>query len=179
MGFGQPGRPSTNARDEGKSRCRPIPTSSRRSSPSIASTPPWWRGAASPWQSCRTSSPGAFPAIAAALAAQDVTPGGPAFALYPEPPGATADLEVGFPTGQPVQADGEVRPGALPGGRMARLVHAGPYEGLPAAWGRLAEWMQQAGATPGRALWEAYLTDPSPGMDPADLRTELNWTIAG
>lgn len=121
----------------------------------------------------------AFPAIAAALAAQGVTPGGPAFALYLEPPGATADLEVGFPTGQPVRADGEVRPGALPGGRVARLVHAGPYEGLPAAWGRLAEWMRQAGATPGGALWEAYLTDPSPGMDPADLRTELNWTIVG
>lgn len=27
------------------------------------------------------------------------------------------------------------------------------------------------------ALWEVYLTEPSPDMDPADLRTELNWLL--
>ena len=25
--------------------------------------------------------------------------------------------------------------------------------------------------------WEVYLTEPSPKMDPNELRTELNWTI--
>jgi hypothetical protein len=28
-------------------------------------------------------------------------------------------------------------------------------------------------------MWEVYLTEPSPEMDPADLRTELNWPVTG
>lgn len=37
-----------------------------------------------------------------------------------------------------------------------------------------------AGALPGgrEVTWEVYVTEPSPDMDPADLRTELNWPVA-
>ena len=30
----------------------------------------------------------------------------------------------------------------------------------------------------GMPFWEVYLTEPSPDMDPANLRTELNQPIA-
>ena len=119
-----------------------------------------------------------FPQLGAALGEQGVLPTGPAFALYHGPPAASADLEVGFPTAHPIRPHGEVRPGRLPGGRVARLVHVGGYEQLGPAWGRLQAWIQEQGLTPGDDLWEVYLTEPSPGMDPADLRTELNWSIA-
>jgi effector-binding domain-containing protein len=28
-------------------------------------------------------------------------------------------------------------------------------------------------------MWEVYLTEPSPDMDPAELRTELFWPLQG
>jgi hypothetical protein len=33
--------------------------------------------------------------------------------------------------------------------------------------------------TPAGVFWEVYLTVPSPGMDPAGLRTELDLLLAG
>jgi effector-binding domain-containing protein len=120
----------------------------------------------------------AFSTLSAVLATQGVTPTGPAFARYHGPPAATADLEVGFPTDRPVTDDGEVRASSLPGGRVARLVHAGSFDELGRAWGELGAWIGAQGAAPGSVLWEVYVTEPSPDMDPADLRTELYWSPA-
>ena len=33
--------------------------------------------------------------------------------------------------------------------------------------------MSAAGATPELPFWEIYATEPRPGMDPAELRTDL------
>ena len=118
-----------------------------------------------------------FTTLPAVLAAQGVTPVGPAFALHRRPMADTADLEVGFPTDRPVTAEGDVRPGSLPAGRAARLVHHGAFDGLPGAWERLAAWIADQGLSPGQRMWEVYVTEPSPDMDPADLRTELVWPL--
>ncbi len=115
--------------------------------------------------------------LAAVLSGQGIAITGPAFALYHGAPGATADIEAGFPTVAPVESDGDVVASRLPAGRVARLVHEGSFDQLGSSWGRLGEWIAAAGLTPGRDIWEVYVTEPSPDMDPADLRTELNWTI--
>ena len=57
------------------------------------------------------------------------------------------------------------------------LVHLGSYDKLVASWERLGAWMGEQGLTPGPLLWEVYVTEPSPDMDPADLRSELNWLL--
>ena len=62
-------------------------------------------------------------------------------------------------------------------GGSPRLVHEGSFDELGSSWGRLGQWIAAAGLTPGEDMWEVYVTEPSPDMDPADLRTELNWTI--
>jgi effector-binding domain-containing protein len=118
-----------------------------------------------------------FTELTEVLAAQGLTPTGAAFARYAGPPGETVDLEVGFPVHGVVSAEGRVRAGTLPGGRVARLVHVGAFDGLGESWGRLGEWIGAQGLTPGADMWEVYVTEPSPDMDPADLRTELCWTI--
>ena len=118
-----------------------------------------------------------FPALAAVIPGQGVAIAGPAFALYHGEPGDTVDLELGFVTDRAVQPEGDVRPGSLPGGRVARLVHQGGYDGLGSSWGRLRSWIEEQGLTPGQDLWEVYVTEPSPDMDPDDLRTELNWPV--
>ena len=122
---------------------------------------------------------GAFGALAAAVGEQDAGVAGPAFALYHRPPTDTADLEVGFPTVRAVDPAGDVRASALPGGRVARMVHAGSFAGLGPAWERLGGWIAAQGLQPGETFWEVYLTEPSPDMDPAQLRTELNWLLSG
>jgi effector-binding domain-containing protein len=118
-----------------------------------------------------------FSRLAPAIADQGVAIAGPAFALYHGSPAATADLEVGFATDRPVRPDGDVRAGTLPGGTVARLVHRGGYDRLPESWGRLRAWIEARGLTPGHDTWEVYVTEPSPDMDPADLRTELYWPL--
>ncbi|MFF3166410.1 GyrI-like domain-containing protein [Streptomyces sp. NPDC003273] len=67
--------------------------------------------------------------------------------------------------------------GSLPGGRVARLTHFGSFDGLGASWERLGSWIQARGLSAGEDRWETYVTQPSPGMDPRDLRTELNWPV--
>jgi effector-binding domain-containing protein len=118
-----------------------------------------------------------FPTLFRAAQEQGVSPVSAAFGLYRGRPTDTVDLEVGFVTDRPIRSDGNVVPSTLPAGRVARRVHAGGFDGLGASWEGLLSWMQEQGLTPGPVFWEVYLTEPAPDMDPADLRTELNWPI--
>jgi effector-binding domain-containing protein len=113
-----------------------------------------------------------------AIAAQGVTATGPAFALYRGIPDETMDLEVGFPTDRAIEPDGSAEPGELLGGQVARVVHAGSFDGLAGVWQELGAWIAEQGLTPAEWYWEVYLTEPSPDMDPAELRTELNWPVS-
>jgi effector-binding domain-containing protein len=118
-----------------------------------------------------------FSRLATVLSDEGVAITGPAFALYHGQPTDTADVEVGFPTDRAVRPDGDVEPSSLPACRVARLVHHGSYGELGSSWERLQSWIEARGHTPGSDLWEVYVTEPSPDMDPADLRTELNWPL--
>jgi effector-binding domain-containing protein len=120
---------------------------------------------------------GSFQELGAVLAEQGITPVGAAFGVYHGPPSDTVDLEVGFPVAGPIRPSGRVEGRELPAGRVARTVHAGSFDRLGEAWGRLAAWIDAHDLQAGRVFWEVYLTEPSPDMDPADLRTELNWPV--
>jgi effector-binding domain-containing protein len=120
----------------------------------------------------------AFSTLGAVLDAQGVVPVGPAFALHRRPVTDSADLEVGFPTSDVVTNQDGVHASRLPGGRVARYVHQGSFDGLPGAWERLASWIEAQGLTPAGPVWEVYVTEPRPDMDPAELRTELVWPVA-
>ena len=102
---------------------------------------------------------------------------GPAFSMYHDHPGETTDVEVGYRTDRAIEPTGVARPGTLPGGRIARVVHQGAYDELPAAWDQLSIWMDDRGLGFGMPFWEVYLTEPTPEMDPAELRTEPNLPV--
>lgn len=119
-----------------------------------------------------------FSTLAEVLGSQGISMAGPAIALYHSPPGDVIDLEVGFPVDGTVDPTQGVEPSELPGGRTAQLVHEGAYDDLGSSWERLDAWLREQGLTPGAAAWEVYLTEPRPDMDPAELRTELNWSLA-
>ncbi|HZA03454.1 MAG TPA: GyrI-like domain-containing protein [Propionibacteriaceae bacterium] len=119
-----------------------------------------------------------FSVLGEAIAAQGVSATGPAFGLYRGIPDDTIDVAVGFPTDRPIEPDGAAEAGELPGGRVARVVYAGGFDGLGEAWQRLGAWIADQGLTPSETYWEVYVTEPNPEMDPADLRTELNWPVS-
>ncbi len=108
------------------------------------------------------------------VTAQGITPAGPWFThhlrLVPE----VFDFELGVPVSTPVIAEGRVKPGSLPAGRVARTVYHGDYEGLGAAWAEFDAWIVAQGYTPGSDVWERYLTGPDTSPEPGDWRTELN-----
>ncbi|WP_459545429.1 GyrI-like domain-containing protein [Nocardia sp. X0981] len=118
-----------------------------------------------------------FGLLPAAIAAGGAVVLGPAFCRYGSVSEEVTELEVGFPVDRRIGPDGPVVPGHLAAGRTARLVHYGAFDGLTPAWDRLHTWITAQGLTPGTTRWEVYLTEPSPQMDPADLRTELNWAV--
>lgn len=125
---------------------------------------------------------GSFATLAAVLGASGATPTGAPFALYRGIPTDEVDVEVGFPLDGPVEeAVVAAHPGTqastLPGGEVATTVHRGGFDGLGGAWQSLAEWISAQGRTMGPIMWEVYLTEPSPDMDPAELRTELCWLL--
>ena len=119
-----------------------------------------------------------FQQLGQVLASQGIGMTGPAFGLYHRRPADTTDVEVGFPVAGEVQPEGDVDVGSLPEGPVARVVHAGSFDELGSSWERLAAWIGEQGRTPAEMFWEVYLTEPSPDMDPADLRTELNWSLS-
>lgn len=118
-----------------------------------------------------------FSALVETVSAQQIDIAGPGFAYHYRRPSDTADLEIGFATDGAVRPEGDVVPSSLPAARVARLVHAGAFDGLPGSWQRLHNWIEEQGLTAGSAIWEVYVTEPTPDMDPADLRTELNWPV--
>ena len=118
-----------------------------------------------------------FQSIGNALTGQSLEPIGPAFGFYYAPPGETVELEVGLPTARPVQPEGRVEPSSLPAGRVARLIHHGAFNGLGGSWQRLGAWIAEQGLTPAGSMWEVYVIQPRPDMNPNDLRTELNWPV--
>ncbi|QNG19433.1 GyrI-like domain-containing protein [Rhodococcus triatomae] len=119
----------------------------------------------------------AFRALDRVLTGQSITLAGAGFGLYHGVPTDTADIEVGFPADRPVVPAGDVVASELPAGRVARLVHRGAFDGLGESWQRLGRWIEEQGLVAGPVMWEVYLTEPSPDMDPEELRTELNWVV--
>lgn len=120
----------------------------------------------------------AFQALFPALAAAGISPVGPPFSLHHRMPTDTSDLEVGIPIDRPLDAPIEaggvrIEPSSLPAGDVATRSYLGGYEGLGEAWGAFMTSVVEAGRAPAFPFWEVYVTEPTPDIDPATLRTDL------
>jgi effector-binding domain-containing protein len=110
--------------------------------------------------------------VKAAMAEAGVILAGPPFARYLafEP---RVRAEIGFPVLRPAPHVGRVFPGRLPGGRVASIVHVGPFDGLQQTYALLFRWLAELGMQPTGATWEVYWSDPEAEPDPATWRTEI------
>lgn len=112
-----------------------------------------------------------------AATAQGIGPAGPVFAHHFDMTPGIFNFEVGVPVSGPVTPAGRVKQSQLPGGKVARTIYTGPYEGLGDAWGDFIDLIEAQGLIRAPHLWECYLTDPGTTPDPAHYQTELNHPI--
>jgi hypothetical protein len=70
---------------------------------------------------------------------------------------------------------GRVVASVLPGGRVARAVHRGPYAGLHATHRAVVDWCAEHGHALSGVRWEVY---GHHRPDPAQLETEVCWALA-
>lgn len=118
-----------------------------------------------------------LPEVVDSLTRQGVSAAGPPFARFFDYSDELADFEAGFPVAAPVAPEGRVAAGELPGGRVARTVHRGPYDDLQRAHDALGDWVLAHDHDPAGPVWEVYVTGPQQTDDPARWETEVVWPL--
>lgn len=111
--------------------------------------------------------------IEARMAEAGVDVAGPPFVRYLSFGPLRILAEIGCPVRRPAPHLGRVFPGQLPGGRVASVIHVGPYEELEATYVRLQRRLDEAGVAGTGPMWEVYWSDPEVEPDPATWRTEI------
>ncbi len=111
-----------------------------------------------------------FGAIGQYLVELRQPPAGMPYAGYLNMDGQNADVEIGFPVGEALPGKGDIQPGTLPGGRMAAVMHFGPYEALEDAYHALQAYVQAQGLTATGAWYELYMNDPNQ-VPPEQIQT--------
>ncbi|HSV39854.1 MAG TPA: GyrI-like domain-containing protein [Nocardioidaceae bacterium] len=118
------------------------------------------------------------------LETHDITPAGAPYARYHEYGPEQVDIEIGIPVNAELDdlgdlgSNGIIGVSGLPGGRVARLLHSGPYEQLASAYQRIEGYLAENGVRPAGAPWETYLVMPDAvGGDAERLQTEVCWPL--
>lgn len=88
----------------------------------------------------------------------------------------SADLEVVIPVAGDVVEKDDIKAYRLPGGRMARVLHKGPYDKVGETYAKLFEWMGRTGNPPKGPYREIYLNSPME-VPPSELLTEIHVPI--
>jgi len=122
--------------------------------------------------------PVAIREVMSALKSQGTHPAGPLFAHHLTTSHSQFDIEVGFPVNSTVAPTGRVKPGELPGARVAKAVYTGGYEGLFAAWSAFDQWVKNENLVGRDDLWEVYTSGPESSPDPGTWKTELYRPLA-
>ena len=121
----------------------------------------------------------AYGSVMAALEEQGLAPVGEPFAYYLGMPTESVDVEAGFPIARPIAPSGDVVASELPGGKVATVVHVGPYEALPATYDRLTAWARERSLRLADTMWEVYYSDPRQEPDSGTWRTGVYWPVTG
>jgi effector-binding domain-containing protein len=112
-----------------------------------------------------------------ALSEQGVEPAGPWLNHHLRMDPENFDFRLSVPISSPILPSGRVEVGLLPAVTVARTIYHGPYDGLPAAWGELDQWILSQGLEKRFDFWECYVQGPEANPDPSFWLTELNQPI--
>lgn len=84
----------------------------------------------------------------------------------------TADVEVAVPIASKIEVSGDIQCYELPGGKMAKIIHKGPYEACEPTYDKLYKWIEDNGKKISGPVREAYLNSPME-VSEAELLTEV------
>ena len=70
-----------------------------------------------------------------------------------------ADIEVVAPIAEAIEETEEIKCYTLSGGRMAKIVHKGPYEKCESTYNKIFAWIEKNGKKIVGPIREAYLND--------------------
>ncbi|MFZ2455046.1 MAG: GyrI-like domain-containing protein [Candidatus Altiarchaeia archaeon] len=84
----------------------------------------------------------------------------------------TADVEVAIPVSKKIKGSKEIKNYELPGGKMAKIVHKGPYAKCGPAYEKLFAWIAKNKKKLAGPTREVYLNDPRE-VSEMDLLTEI------
>ncbi len=83
-----------------------------------------------------------------------------------------ADLELAIPISEKAEVAVGFKCYEMPGGKMAKIVHKGPYEDCGPAYEKLFAWIKDNGKRVVGLIREVYLTDPRE-VPPEEYLTEI------
>ncbi|HII77225.1 MAG: Bacterial transcription activator, effector binding domain [Methanoregulaceae archaeon PtaU1.Bin059] len=84
----------------------------------------------------------------------------------------TALVEVAWPVAGKVSGSGDIKVYTLPGGKMVRTVHKGPYDTCEPTYLALFSWMEKHRLQVAGPIREIYPNDPRE-VKPEDILTEI------
>ncbi len=124
---------------------------------------------------------GAFGEMFPYLFQMGARPAGPPLTIYYDPEFSEEgmDMEVCVPVDRVLEPAGRIESRMLEGGRMASIMHAGPYDEVGRAYEALGAYLKEKGLEGAGAPREVYIVGPETGRDPAEYRTEVMWPVAG
>ncbi len=84
----------------------------------------------------------------------------------------TADVEIAVPIAAKIDETEDMKCYELPGGKMAKIVHKGPYQAYEPTYAKLYAWLGERGKKIVGPTREAYLNSPM-DMPEKELITEI------
>jgi effector-binding domain-containing protein len=117
-----------------------------------------------------------LPVVEEYMEKKGVQASGPSFGIYHTYDPDRVDFQAGFPVAEPVEGEGRVEAGEIPGGRVAVTVHEGPYDTIGAAHDALDAYLHDRGGHGGPPR-EVYLVGPGQDRDASNWRTEVIYPI--
>ena len=122
---------------------------------------------------------GALGELYALLAAQQLTPSGPAGGIYADEVFTDhhGQSTIFLPCAGEVRPVGRVRPAIIPAAELAIMTHHGPAADVDRTYGALAAHVtRHALGVPG-PIREYYLVGQGDTLDPSRWRTEIGWPV--
>jgi len=102
-----------------------------------------------------------YEAIAQYLGELGIDPVGHPFVIYYNLDMQDLDIELGFPTPQPLPGKGEIHASRMKAGKVATGLYIGPYGDCGPAYEELAQFVKDQGYEATGVAIEYYLNDPS------------------
>lgn len=98
-------------------------------------------------------------------------PAGIPYAAYYNMDMQNLDVELGFPVARKLAGRGEIQASEFPGGKLASVMHVGPYDQMVPTYDALTQWVKSQGLETTGVAYELYYTGPD--TPPQGMRTEI------